>query len=100
MAEGDMCSGSVQLIDDGYALIKSDTVGIEWVIHNIYIPQGSAIEIYHYYNSTPSQEILLFSTSNSLCGYFFHCSNESCIKVVNVSGSTIYVGYDGIETSE
>ena len=100
MAEGDMCSGSISLIDSAYTLIQPSVSGVEWIIHNIYVPQGSVVEIYHYYNDSTPREIELFTTSQSLCGYFFHCNNDSCIKVVNVSGSTITVGFDGIQTSE
>lgn len=100
MAEGDAYISSVTLLDDGYALLKSDTVGIEIVIHNIYVPQGYTVEVYHYYNSSPAKEILLYTTSTSLCGYCFHANDDGCIKVVNVSGSTIDVGFDGVETSE
>ena len=100
MAEGDICSGSVTLIDGSYTLITPSVSGQEWIIHNIYIPQGSAVDIYHYNNNGSIREIKIFSTTQSLCGYFFHCNEDNCIKVVNNSGFTIYVGYDGILTSE
>ncbi len=98
MAEGDMCGDIVAISDGSYATIKPSTSGIEWVIHNIYVPVGSVVEIYYTNGIT---DIKICTTSVSLCGYCFHCNAlNTYLKITNISGENIVIGYDGTQTSE
>ncbi len=67
----------------------------ESIIHNLYVPDGYNVELYR---SNGSVDILLTTLTGSWFAYYWHCTNGSFLKLKNVSGSTISVGYDGIYT--
>ena len=97
MAVSDMAYNQVTLLNGQSMDIVPSTSGIEWVIHNIIIPFGSACEFYH---TDGVNDILIMNTSTSLLSYNFHCDISSYYKLTNVSGSTIYVSYDGVVMNE
>lgn len=68
---------------------------VEVVIHNIYVPEGTAIEVYYY---DGSDTILHMSTYTSLYNLQFHCTNGVYIRVKNVSGSSAIMAADGMTT--
>lgn len=98
MTVGDMVSGLESKTTTQSITIKPNTASVEWSIHNIYIPFGSTCEIYR---TDGSNTILIMTTTSSLLSpYTFHVSTSQYITVKNVSGSTIYIGYDGVITME
>jgi hypothetical protein len=68
----------------------------EWVIHNIYIPIGSTVEIYRWNDIGTTPEILITKVSNSMLFQSFHCTLDEFIIVKNISGASIYISYDGV----
>lgn len=94
MSSGDAVNNIEAVTDDGYLDIHP-TAGIEWIIHNLFIPDGIAggVEVYAY-NGTLSVLIGTFTSTQMLVN--FHCTNTDYIRIKNVSGSSADLGYDGI----
>lgn len=67
----------------------------EAVIHNIYVPMGSAVE---YYWSDGSNNIKFDSDTVGRDNQQYHCSSAGYIRVKNISGGAIYIGADGMGT--
>ena len=97
MAAGDVFQEGPTSITDTSLLDIQPGAGIEWVIHNVYVPEGKAVE-FEYFDGT---NIILFD-SDSVDGSRFmvnwHATNTSRVRVKNVSGGTIFIAADGIVT--
>jgi hypothetical protein len=93
MAIGDaVVIASTSVIDDAFLTIQPAS-GVEWIIHNIYIPPTAAVELYA---TDGTNDILMDLNQGGYMGYFFHLTNAQYMKVKNVSGGTVYMKYDGI----
>lgn len=80
------------IADTAYLTVQP-TSGTEWIIHNIYLPAGSSVELYR---TDGSNDIKIDSGTDSWTGCVFHVTNGIYFKVKNVSGGAIYLGYDGV----
>jgi hypothetical protein len=69
--------------------------GAEIVVHNIYVPEGTAVELYQY---DGTDTIKWMSTNTSLLNLQLHCTNTEYIRVKNVSGSAAIMAADGMFT--
>ncbi|MCK9327021.1 MAG: hypothetical protein M0P69_16130 [Bacteroidales bacterium] len=85
--------GEILSIATGSSLNIKPTAPAEWIVHNIYVPEGLSAEIY-FTNGT--DDILVDTISGSYLGYFFHAKATLYLKVKNTSGSAMKIGYDGI----
>ena len=85
--------GNIQSVNAGSVLDVKPTAPAEWIVHNIYIPEGKAAEIYF---TDGTNQVLVATVSGSYLGYFFHSTATRYIKVKNISGSAMQIGYDGI----
>ena len=94
MALGSVIS-SQQSIEDAASLSIKPTTGNEWVIHNIYVPNGSDVELYW---TDGTNDTLQDTNDGAWLNYHFHVTAGYYLKVKNVSGGAIYIGYDGIQT--
>lgn len=95
MALGDVYNSiSASVANDAYLTIQP-SAGVEASIHNIYVPESSGVEIYY---SDGVNDVLVVSNTGSLYSTQFHVTNTYYIRVKNVSGSSINLGYDGIVT--
>ena len=97
MTVSDMAYNQAAVLNGQSLSIVPSTSGIEWVVHNIIIPFGSACELYH---TDGTNDILIMNTSTSLLSYNFHCNISSYYTLKNISGSTIYASYDGVVMNE
>ena len=68
----------------------------EWIIHNIYIPNGNPVSIYRWNDIGSTPNLLITKTSTSMLCYSFHCTVDNYISIVNLGASSIYVAYDGV----
>lgn len=68
----------------------------ELVLHNVYVPLGSAIELYW---SDGTNDILIDTGVQSYNDFHFHCTNLVYVRVKNVSGGSIRLGGDGMYTA-
>lgn len=95
MAAGDVyLVGPTSTADDGFLdLVPS---GGAIVVHNIYVPAGSAVELYW---SDGVNDILVDSAAESFVSWQFHCSDSVYLRVKNVSGVGVYLGADGMYTA-
>lgn len=93
MAVGDTVTAVTSTANGAYLTIQPGS-GAEWIVHNITVPEGTSAELYKY---DGSNEIKIDTiTGGGWLGYFFHCTNSIYYRVKNTSGSTAYLGYDGI----
>lgn len=92
----DMVSGLQLVLDHALFEIKPTIAGEEWSVHNIYIPSGKMCSVVRI---RAGIGIEIIDTNMSLIGDFnFHCSTEEYIGVVNNSGETIALSFDGVVT--
>lgn len=68
----------------------------EAVVHNIYVPSGSAVE-YYWYDGTNS--IKFDSDTVGRDNQQYHVTTTVYVRVKNVSGGSIYLGADGMGTA-
>ncbi len=97
MAAGDVFQeGPTSTTDDSWLDIQPGA-SVEWVIHNVYVDEGVAVE-FEYFDGT---NIILFD-SDAVDGTRFmvnwHVTNSIRVRVKNVSGGTVYLAADGIVT--
>ena len=97
MTVSDMAYNQSALVNGQTLNIMPSMVGVEWIIHNIIVPFGSTCELY---KTDGTNTIKIANISTSLLSYNFHCNISSYYTIKNVSGSTIYVAYDGIVMNE
>ena len=98
MAAGDLFQAGPTSLDTGDRLLIQPGVGVEWVIHNVYVPEGQAVD-FEYFDGTNN---IVFD-SDAVDGTRFmvnwHASSGSFVRVRNVSTSTgVFVAADGIVT--
>lgn len=92
----DMVCGMQQVLDDSAMDIKPSIAGEEWVVHNIYIPFGKSVGVY---KTKSGLSILIIQTTMSLIGQFnFHCNSEEYLTLVNDSGESLALSFDGTVT--
>lgn len=92
MAIGDAINTLSSVATGSYLDIQPGA-GVEWIIHNILVSSTAGIELYI---SDGTNEELVLSSTGGLLDYHFHATNSIYYRVKNVSGSTEYIGYDGI----
>ena len=93
MAVGDAVVVASTSVASGSSMTIQPDVGIEWIIHNIYVPPTASVEMYTTDGTNP---ILVDSNTGGWIGFFFHLTNAQYMTIKNTSGSTIYMKYDGI----
>lgn len=80
--------------------IRPDTSGEEWVIHNVYIPEGvvSVIELYictdPTYVSLPLKFKTLIESQTGMNN--FHVNTSQFLVAKNTSASAVYIAFDGV----
>lgn len=95
MAVGDVASVVPQALANDATYSITPSAGVEWVVHNVYSPTGSAVELYW---SDGVNDIKVDANTGGWLGYFFHVTSARYLKIKNVSGVQIYVAFDGIQT--
>lgn len=93
MAVNDVISDCQSVANTAYLSIQPAS-GVEWVIHNIDF--GGAVEISRY----DGTDEIIFRTESAIGEYACvrHVTNGQYLRVKNVSGGTIKIGYDGVQT--
>lgn len=85
----------LQAVNSGSYMYIKPTLGNEWVIHNIYVPDSKDVELYF---TDGSHRQLVDTGDGSWLNYHWHVTSSFYLEVKNVSGSQIYIGYDGVQT--
>jgi hypothetical protein len=97
MTVGDVVSTQVQLLSTNSLDVRPATSAAEWVIHNIYLPFGSTIELYR---NDGTYSFKISNLSSSLLSYSFHCTRNNYLTITNVGTGSVYISYDGVITKE
>lgn len=95
MAAGDAYIAAPVSTADAAHLDLQPSAGVEVVVHNVYLPEGTKVELY-YYDGTDTIKHL--TTYTSLYNVQFHCTNSVYIRVKNVSGASAILAADGMTT--
>ena len=95
MAVGDIFADTVS-IATGASMQIRPSVGIEVVIHNIYVPDGklATLKKTDGVNTCTVDQI----TGGGWVNFNFHINNTDYIEIVNDDAGTQILGYDGIVT--
>ncbi|MCK9459957.1 MAG: hypothetical protein M0R80_09995 [Proteobacteria bacterium] len=102
--EVSMAYGLQQVSAGGVLGIRPITSGEEWVIHNIYIPEGvvSVIEVYvstdPTYVSLPIKIKTLIESQTGMNN--FHVNNSQFLVAKNTSASAVYIAFDGVVSKQ
>jgi hypothetical protein len=97
MSIGDIVSVHSSITNGSYLTIQPSGT-TEWGIQNIYIPYGTECELYR---TDGTNEILLKKITDTI--QFTQPINPTLtiyFRVKNVSGSSVYLGYDGKVSKE
>ena len=92
MAIGSAINTLTSIATGSYLTIRPPS-GVEWIIHNILVADTADVELYI---SDGTNEERVLSTTGGFLDYHFHATNSIYYKVKNISGTTEYIGYDGI----
>ena len=92
----DVTIGTTVSLTSAASLNVRPPTNVEWIIHNIYVPSGYAIELYRWNDTGTTPQILITKTSVSMGFLDFHVTQDDFLIIKNISGSTIYVSYDGV----
>jgi hypothetical protein len=94
MAAGDIFSAGPTSIADTAFMDIQPGASVNVVITNIYY--AGAVEFY-WYDGTNSIKFDFDTTFGARLNVSHHCNNSRRVRVKNVSGGAIYMGYDGLE---
>lgn len=95
MAVMDVVSGHSSVANTA-SLTVQPGAGVEWVISNIY--GGGKIEVYMTNGSNPVLVNSVSESPYSFALYKYFLNNTYYMTIKNVSGGSIYIGYNGIIT--
>jgi len=76
--------------------IKPTSSTAEWIIHNIYIPNGKQVKLYR---GDGTNWIEIDTITSSLMAYYFHITYSQYMRLYNTDCASFYVGYDGITSA-
>jgi hypothetical protein len=65
----------------------------QWIVHNVYVKSGKQVRVDL---TNGAYTINVDTITGSLLCFCFHLTNIYYMKLTNLSGETIQVGYDGI----
>jgi hypothetical protein len=97
MAAGDAYIKAPTSTASGSFLDLQPGASVEVVIHDIYVPVGSAYEVY-YSDATNNILYLAMPAGGGALNLQAHCTNSYYVRVKNTSGSTIYMAASGMTT--
>lgn len=93
MAINDVVSDTQSIADTAYLTIQPG-VGVEWSIHNIDF--AGAVQISKYDGT--DEVVFRIETAAGEYACVRHVTNGQYLRVKNVSGGTLVIGYDGVQT--
>jgi hypothetical protein len=94
MASGDAVNALASVAASGTLNIQPGA-GNEWIVHNIFLPEGSTSGV-EVYAVTGAVECLLKTVTDPLLTFNFHVTNTYFLKLKNLAGVNVVLGYDGI----
>jgi len=82
-------AGSGELESNNSVIIFPTNANGAWVIHNIYVDNGSTVKI-------EVGDVFVDMITGSLLSCYIHLTNTFKLKITNMGGSTIHYAYDGV----
>lgn len=95
MAVGDVVANMASAVANNATTNIQPGSGVEWVVHNVYYE--GAVEFY-IVNGANTIKIDNDTSSGARLGAVFHLNNTQYLQIKNVSGGSIDIAYDGIQT--
>lgn len=94
MASGDAVNSGPTSVAAGAYLTIQPGAGVEWIVHNLKLPDGTiSVEIYDY---DGTNSILLGTATSSWLTMNFHLTNAKYMRMKNITAAAVYLAYDGI----
>lgn len=97
MAAGDAYIKAPASIANGNFMDLQPGASVEVVIHDIYVPTGTAYEVY-FSDGTNNILYLSMPAGGAALNLQAHCSNSYYVRVKNTSGSAAYMSASGMTT--
>jgi hypothetical protein len=101
LLKGSARQGWASTADGNYLDIRppapSLTNAEEWRVLAIHAPETASIEVYR---TDGSNEELIASNTGGFANYQWVVGRDNYLRVKNVSGSTVYLGYDAYVSME
>lgn len=98
MAVGDTVTALVSKANNATLDIQPGS-GVEWFIHTLVSEQGLKIEVYLVDDAAGTNKKLIDTTTGgSVHGLTYRVTNVGWIQLKNTSGSTQFIGYQGVIT--
>lgn len=72
--------------------------GAEWFIQNLFSEQGMSIEVYRVDDAAGTNKKKVMTLVGGEVQVGMRATNDRWIQLKNVSGSTQFIGYDGVVT--
>ena len=76
--------------------IQPSTSTAEWIVHNVYIPNGKQCKIYR---GDGTNWVEIDTITGSLLAFYFHVTYTQYMRIHNVDCTDFYVSYDGITSA-
>jgi len=96
LAKGDAVIVGLTSTANNSSLTIQPGASVEWVIHNLHTPEGSAWELYRTDGSNPIK--IDHDAATGRYNLILHATNAQYYTLKNVSGSTVYLAADGMVT--
>ena len=97
MAAGDVFQEGPTSISTGARLDIQPAAGEEWVIHNVYVPEGTAVD-FEYFDGTNTITFDSDSVDGSRFNLNWHATTGTRVRVQNNTTSAAFFAADGIKT--
>lgn len=97
MAAGDAFIKAPASVADAAYMDIQPGAGVEVVIHNIYVPTGTAYTVERYDGSN-SVIFASMPSGGAMLNLQSHCTNTYRLRVKNTSGASAYMSADGMVT--
>lgn len=97
MAAGDVFQVGPTSVNDAAFLDIQPGAAVEWVIHNVYVPEGTAVE-FEYFDGTNLISFDSDDVDGSRFNQNWHATNGTWVRVKNVSGAAAFLAADGMVT--
>ncbi len=94
MTVGDSVAAISTSVADNASVDVQPASGVEWILQNVYA--AGAVEIYYTDGTNTCGVADQLTGAGSLTNMVHRCTNGYYIKIKNVSGGAINIGYSGV----
>lgn len=97
MAAGDVFQEGPTSVASAGTLDIQPGAGVEWVIHNVYVPEGVSVD-FQYYDGTNTITFDSDDVDGSRFNLNWHVTNGTRVRILNNDAGAQFLAADGIVT--